>query len=89
MKVEAICFNAVKFSIAPHLRLPLVEVALGSGLAVQLLDLIAAGVEKIAVVCFLVAGSEPSKDQDVFRRNLVQTTPLKTDPVCVLFDPQI
>jgi hypothetical protein len=45
VKVKAIRLNAVELAISSNFRLPLVEVALGPGLAVQLLDLIAASVE--------------------------------------------
>ena len=68
------------------LGLPLVEVGLRAGLAVQLLYLVALHVEEVAVVRLLVRGREAPEDQDVLVRDLEEAAALETDPVGVFLD---
>ena len=57
--------------------------------AVELLDVVGASVEEVAMVCFLVTRGESSEDQDVLVRNLIQATSLEAYPVCVFFDTEV
>ena len=58
-------------------------------LAVELLDVVGAGVEEVAVVGFLVTGREAAEDEDVFVRDLVEPAAFQADPVRVLLYPQV
>ena len=89
MQVERVGLHAVEFAIGAHFGLSLVKVRLGTGLTVQLLNVIGRRVEEIAVIGLLVGGGEASKDQYVFVGDLVEAAPLKTDPVGVLFDAEV
>lgn len=89
VQVERVGLHAVEFAIGAHFGLSLVKVRLGTGLTVQLLNVIGRRVEEIAVIGLLVGGGEASKDQYVFVGDLVEAAPLKTDPVGVLFDPKV
>lgn len=62
---------------------------MGARLAIQLLYIVSACIEQIAVVCLLIARSEATKDQDVLVGDLIQAAALETYPVCVLFYAQV
>ena len=89
VEVKWICLDAVELSISTDLRLPLVEVWLRACLAIQLLDVVRASVEQVAVVCFLITRGEAAEDEDVLVGNLVQATSFQAYPVCVLFNAQV
>ena len=71
MQVERVGLHAVELTICTDFWLPLVEIRLGSGFAVQLLYVIGGSVEQIAVVGLLVRRGEAPEDQDVLVRDLV------------------
>ena len=58
-------------------------------LAIQLLDVVRASVEQVAVIRFLIARCEAAEDKDVLVRNLVQAASFQAYPVCVLFNAQV
>jgi hypothetical protein len=63
MQVERVCFNTVKFAICcPNFRLSLIKVWLSSSFTIQLLNLIATYIEKIAMVSFLIWSCKTAKD---------------------------
>lgn len=66
MEVEGVGFDAVELAIGTHLGLSLIEIGLGASLAIQLLYVVRACIEQVAVVRFLITRREASKDQDVF-----------------------
>ena len=65
VQVERVGLHAVELAICTHFGLTLIEVGLGARLAIQLLNVVRARVEQIAVVGLLVTRREASKDQDV------------------------
>ena len=65
VQVQRIRLHAVQFAVGSFLGLTLVEVALGSRFAIQLLDFVRVYVEQVAVVRLLVGGGEPSEDDHV------------------------
>jgi len=67
----------------------LVKVRLRSRLAVQLLNVVCASVEQVAVVRLLVARCEAPKDENVLVRYLVKAATLQADPVRVLLYAEI
>ena len=89
MQVERVGLNAVQLAVSSDLRLALVEVRLSARLAVELLDVIGACVEQVAVVRLLVASCEATEDEDVLVRDLVQSAAFEADPVCVLLDAKV
>ena len=89
MQVERVGLNAVQLAVSSDLRLALVEVRLSARLAVELLDVIGACVEQVAVVRLLVRGSETSEDDHVVLRDLEQATAFEADPVRVFFYFQV
>lgn len=89
VKVKGIGFDTIEFAITADLWLPLIEVALRARLTVELLNIVRACVEQVAVIRFLIRCREATKDQDVLVRDLVKATALQADPVSVLFDPQV
>lgn len=54
VQVQTVGLNAVQFAISTNLWLPLIEVTLSPGLAVELLNFRARRVEEVAVVGLLV-----------------------------------
>lgn len=54
VKIERVCLNTVEFAVATNLRLPLVEVALCAGLAVELLNVVRTRVEQVAMIRLLI-----------------------------------
>ena len=86
MQVQRVRLNAVKFAVDSSLGLPLVEVRLGSRLAVELLDLIRVYIEQIAMICLLVRCCKSTKDDHVVLGDLEETTALQANPVGVLLD---
>ena len=87
MQVQRVRLHAVELAVGrADLGLPLVEVGLRAGLAIQLLYLVALHVEEVAVVRLLVRGSEAPEDQDVLVRDLEEPAALETDPVRVFLD---
>ena len=89
MQVQRVGLDAVQLAVTTLLRLSLVEVGLGPGLAVELLDLVSVNIEQVAVVRLLVTRSEASKDDHVVLTDLEESAALEADPVRVLFDLQV
>lgn len=90
VQIQRVRLHAVQLAVGrTYLWLSLIEIALRARLAVELLDLVAAHVEQVAVVGLLVASREASEYEDVLVRNLEQPAALETYPVRVLLDLQI
>ena len=84
VQVQRVRLHAVELAVGrADLGLPLVEVGLRAGLAVELLYLVALHVKEVAVVRLLVRGREAPEDQDVLIRDLEEAAALEADPVCV------
>ena len=89
MQVKRISLNAVEFAIAADLGLSLVEVTLSTCFAVELLDIVRACIEQVAVICLLVRCSKSTEDQYVLIRDLIESTALEANPIRVLLDSQV
>ena len=57
--------------------------------AIELLDIVCAGVEQVTMVCLLITGRESTEDQNMFVRNLVKTATFQAYPIGILFDPKV
>jgi len=89
VQVERVGLYAVELAVSADLWLPLVEVALCSCLAVQLLNLVGRDVKQVAVVRLLIRSRKASENQDMFVRYLVEPAAFQTDPIGVFFDSQV
>ena len=89
MQIEGISFNAVELTVTTDLWLPLIEIALGSRLAIELLYVVCARVKEVAMICLLIGRRKSTEDQDMLVRDLVETASLEADPVGVLLDAQV
>jgi hypothetical protein len=86
LAVHQLELHAVELAVGrANLGLPLVEVGLRSGLAVELLYLVALHVKEVAVIRLLVRGREAPEDQDVLVRDLEEPAALEADPISVFF----
>ena len=62
MQVKTICLHAVELAVPSDFGLALVKVALRPGFTVELLYFRRGSIEKVAVVCLLVAGCKAAKN---------------------------
>ena len=66
MKIKGIGLNTVELAVScAYLWLSLIEIGLGTCLAIQLFYLIRANIEEITVIRFLVRSCKTAEDQDV------------------------
>ena len=85
MQIKWIGLNTVKLVVSTYLWLPLIEIALSPGLTIELFNIIGLSIEQIAMVCFLVWGSETAKYQNMLAGNLEQAAALQAYPISIFF----